>query len=55
VRERGHFEDQGIDGRKLDLQHSIGERGGCIDWIYLAQDRERCWALVNMVVNRQVP
>jgi hypothetical protein len=27
VKERGHFEDQGIDERNLNLQHSIGEVG----------------------------
>jgi hypothetical protein len=38
VRERDNYEDQGIYGRKLDLQHSIGGKG--IDWIYLVKDKE---------------
>jgi hypothetical protein len=25
------------------------------DWIHLAQDRDQWWALVNMVMNLQVP
>jgi hypothetical protein len=24
---------------------------GALDWIELAQDRDRCWALVNAVMN----
>jgi hypothetical protein len=28
---------------------------GDIDWIDLAQDRERWWALVNAVMNLQIP
>jgi len=28
---------------------------GGTDWIDLAQDRDRLWALVNLVMNLQVP
>jgi len=37
---------------RMDLQE-----GGCgdMDWINVAQDRDRCRALVNAVMNRRVP
>ena len=40
------------DNIKIDLQEA-----GCggVDWIKLAQDRDRWWALVNVVMNLQVP
>ena len=28
---------------------------GGIDWIELAQDRDRWWTLVNVIMNLQVP
>jgi hypothetical protein len=36
----------------MDLQE-VG--GGGVDWIELAQDRERWWAFVNMVMDLGVP
>jgi hypothetical protein len=43
-RPRGRWEDN----IKMDLQ----EMGwGGMDWIELAQDRDRWWALVNVVMN----
>jgi len=36
----------------MDLQE-VGWRG--MDWIDLAQDRDRWWALVNVVMNLWVP
>jgi len=39
------------DNIKMDLW----EVGGGGDWMELAQDRERWWALVNTVMNFQVP
>jgi hypothetical protein len=39
------------DGIKMDLGE-IGWRG--VEWIHLAQDRDRWWALVNTVMNLRV-
>ena len=50
LRERDHLEDPGVDGK--DIQEVDG---GGIDWIKLAQDRDRWRALVNAVMNLQVP
>jgi hypothetical protein len=41
------------DNIKMDLKE-IGWWGG-MDWIDEAQDRDRWWALVNAVINLQVP
>jgi len=38
------------DNIKMDLQEV-----GCADWIELAQNRDGWWALVNVVMNLQVP
>jgi hypothetical protein len=40
------------DNIKMDLRE-IGF--GYVDWIHLAQDRDRWWALVNSVMNLRVP
>ena len=40
------------DNIKMDVQEVIN---GVIDWIELAQDRDRCWALVNEAMNFRVP
>jgi hypothetical protein len=40
------------DNIRMDLRE-IGF--GDVDWIHLAQDRNRWWALVNTVTNLQVP
>ena len=55
LRERDHFGDRDVGGtiilrwifRKWDV------RG--MDWIDLAQDRDRLWSLVNAVMNLRVP
>jgi len=43
--------DPVVDGR-MDLQE-VGY--GAMDWIGLAQDRDRWWALVNAVMYLRVP
>jgi hypothetical protein len=40
------------DNIKMDLQE-VGWEG--LDWIDMAQDRDRWWALVNAVMNLRVP
>jgi hypothetical protein len=40
------------DNIKMDHQEV---RCGVMDWIDLTQDRDRCQALVNAVMNLQVP
>ena len=56
LRERDHWGDPDVDGRiilrwifrKCDV-------GGFGDWMELAQDRDRWWALVSKVRNIRVP
>ena len=48
----GSYRRRWEDNNKMDLEE-VG--CGCMDWIELAQDRERLRALVNAVMNLQVP
>jgi hypothetical protein len=54
LRERENLGDPGVDRRIIlrDLQ-DVGCEG--MEWIQLAQDRDRWWALVTAVMNLRVP
>jgi hypothetical protein len=45
--ERDHLGDPGLNGRII--------LSGCMDWIELAQDRDRWRALMNAVMSLRVP
>jgi hypothetical protein len=51
-KERDHSEDQGIGGRMVS-EWILGRLawGGGVDWIWLAQDKDRWRAVVNAVMN----
>jgi hypothetical protein len=52
-RERDHLEDPGVDGWSK-LKWIISGEGG-MDWIDLVRGRDRRRALVNAVMNFQLP
>ena len=52
---RNHWGDPGVDGR-IKIRMDLREVGcGCVDWMELAQDRDRWRALVSAVMNLWVP
>jgi hypothetical protein len=53
LREGDHLGDPGIDGRII-LKWILKQWGG-MDWIELAQDRDKWRALVNAVMNLRFP
>jgi hypothetical protein len=54
-KERDHYEDQDIYGWII-LKWILREIGwGGMDWIDLAQDRDQWRALLNTLMNLQVP
>jgi hypothetical protein len=48
------LEDTSVDGREI-LRRIFRKWDGVMDWIDLAQVRDRWRALVNAVMNLQVP
>ena len=49
---KSHLEELGIDGR---IMLTILQGWGGMDWIAVTQDRNRWWAVVNVVMNLWVP
>jgi hypothetical protein len=54
LRKGDHLGDAGVDGRII-LRRIFKKWDGGMDWIELAQDRDRWRALVNAVMNLRVP
>ena len=55
-RERDHWGDLGVDGWMDNIRIDLQEVGcGHVDWIGLAQDRDRWRTLVSAVMNLWVP
>jgi hypothetical protein len=53
-KERDHLEDQGVGG-KMGVRKDLREIGlGGVEWIRLAQDRDRWRAVVSAVMNLRV-
>jgi len=55
LRERDHLGNPGVDGRIILRWIFRKWDVGGMDWIELAQDRDRWRALVNAVMNHWVP
>jgi hypothetical protein len=47
------LKDQGVDGRMVS-KWALGMLVWCVEWIHLAQDRDRWRAVVNAVMNLRV-
>ena len=54
LREGDHLKDPGLDGRTI-LKWIFETWGGGVDWIDLAEDRDKWRSLVNVVMIFMVP
>jgi hypothetical protein len=54
LKERHHSEGLGVDG-KIILEWMLGKRWKVVNWMHMAEDRDQKRALVNTVINLQVP
>jgi len=55
LRERDHLKDPGVDARIIFMMDIQEDECRCLDWLELAPDRDRCRAVVNVVMNIRVP
>jgi hypothetical protein len=53
LREKDYFKDPGTD-RRIILKWIFKNWNGDIDWIFLAEYRDRCLAVVNAVMNLRI-
>jgi hypothetical protein len=49
-RKKDHLKDRGVDGT-MGSKWTLGRLVGGVEWIHLAQDRDRWRAVVNAMMN----